>query len=97
MHKRARTTPWSREDIVRMVLQEGQTLKAAAAAFSVCPKTVRKWVARYRQEGPAGLQDRSSRPHRSPNRPAQKRSRLPSPKWWPWARRTSPSWPRPLP
>ena len=71
MHKRARTTPWSREDIVRMVLQEGQTLKAAAAAFSVCPKTVRKWVARYRQEGPAGLQDRSSRPHRSPNRLAE--------------------------
>ena len=71
MHKRARTTPWSREDIVRLVLRERQTLKAAAAAFSVCPKTVRKWVARYRQAGPAGLEDRSSRPHRSPRRIAE--------------------------
>ena len=71
MHKRARTTPWSREDIVRLVLQDGQTLKAAAAAFSVCPKTVRKWVARYRVEGLDGLRDRSSRPARSPQRIAE--------------------------
>jgi transposase InsO family protein len=28
--------------------------------------TTRKWLARYRAEGPAGLQDRSSRPHTSP-------------------------------
>jgi hypothetical protein len=28
---------------------------------------VREWVNRYRQDGPAGLADRSSRPHRSPN------------------------------
>lgn len=71
MHKRARTTLWSREDIGRLVLQDGQTLKAAAAAFSVCRKTVRKWVERYRREGSAGLQDRSSRPARSPQRIAE--------------------------
>ncbi len=53
-----------------MVLQEGQTLKAAAAAFSVCPKTVRKWVARFRAEGAVGLQNRSSRPKHSPQRTA---------------------------
>jgi transposase InsO family protein len=68
MHKRARTTPWSREDIVRLVLTDKQTLKAAAAAFSVCPKTVRKWVRRYQQEGNEGLRDRSSRPKYSPKR-----------------------------
>jgi transposase InsO family protein len=68
MHANARTTPRSRGDIVRMVLEEGQTLKAAAAAFSVCPKTVRKWIERYRQEGPAGLRGRSSRPRCSPQR-----------------------------
>lgn len=68
MHANARTTPRSREDIVRLVVQEGQTLKAAAAAFSVCPKTVRKWVDRYGREGVAGLQDHSSRPARSPKR-----------------------------
>ncbi|ANL31916.1 IS481 family insertion sequence transposase domain-containing protein (plasmid) [Rhizobium phaseoli] len=37
---------------------------AVAAAFGVCVKTVYKWVRRYRREGEAGLNDRSSRPHR---------------------------------
>jgi transposase InsO family protein len=35
-----------------------------AAAFGVCVRTVRKWVARFQAEGQDGLQDRSSRPHR---------------------------------
>ena len=35
-----------------------------AAAAGVCPRTVRKWVARYLAEGPDGLADGSSRPHR---------------------------------
>jgi AraC-like DNA-binding protein len=42
----------------------GQTPKAAALAVGVCPRTIRKWVARYRAEGLAGLRDRSSRPRR---------------------------------
>jgi len=56
-----------------MVLTEGQTLKAAAAAFSVCPKTARKWIERYRQQGAAGLLGRSSRPRHSPRRTAPTR------------------------
>ena len=42
----------------------GQAPKAVAEAAGVCPRTVRKWVERYRREGLAGLRDRSSRPHR---------------------------------
>jgi transposase InsO family protein len=42
----------------------GQTPKAAGEAVGVCPRTVRKWVARFEAEGLAGLQDRSSRPDR---------------------------------
>ena len=38
-------------------------------AAGVCPRTVRKWLARFRAEGVAGLQDHSSRPHRA-HRPA---------------------------
>ncbi len=38
-----------------------------AERFQVDPKTVRKWRDRFLAEGPAGLQDRSSRPHHSPN------------------------------
>ncbi len=63
VHKNARLTPRGRERIVRQV-QSGQTPKAVALAAGVCPRTVRKWVDRYRREGLAGLSDRSSRPHR---------------------------------
>ena len=63
VHKNARLTPHGRERIVRQV-ESGQTPKAVGEAAGVCPRTVRKWVDRYRREGLAGLQDRSSRPHR---------------------------------
>ena len=64
IHKNAPLTPLSRAELVRRVLEERQTRKAVAAAFGVCARTVAKWVARYQAEGPDGLQDRSSRPHR---------------------------------
>jgi transposase InsO family protein len=63
VHKNARLTPRGRERIVRQV-ESGQTPEAVAEAVGVCPRTVRKWVDRYRREGLAGLKDRSSRPHR---------------------------------
>jgi transposase InsO family protein len=63
MHKNARLTPRGRERVVREVLS-GQTPEAAARAAGVCPRTVRKWVARFKAEGVEGLKDRSSRPHR---------------------------------
>jgi transposase InsO family protein len=63
IHKNARLTPIGRERIVHQVLC-GQTPKAVAEAAGVCPRTVHKWVRRYRAEGLAGLSDRSSRPHR---------------------------------
>ena len=63
VHKNARLTPRGRERIVKLAAS-GQTPKAIGQAVGVCPRTVRKWVDRYRREGLAGLQDRSSRPHR---------------------------------
>ncbi len=63
IHKNARLTPHGRERIVHQVLS-GRTVKAVAEAAGVCPRTVRKWLVWYRAEGAAGLQDRSSRPHR---------------------------------
>ena len=66
IHQNAKLTPQSRADVVRRVLDEGQTPTAVATAVGVCARTVRKWVARYQAEGAAGLHDRSSRPHRSP-------------------------------
>ena len=63
VHKNARLTPHGREHIARQVLS-GQRPKAVAQAAGVCPRTIRKWVDRYRVEGLVGLNDRSSRPHR---------------------------------
>jgi transposase InsO family protein len=63
MHKNARLTPLGREHLVRAVLS-GQTPEAAARAAGVCPRTARKWVARFQAEGIEGLKDRPSRPHR---------------------------------
>ncbi len=63
IHKNARLTPIGRERLVRQV-ESGQTPETAARSAGVCPRTVRKWLARYRSEGVAGLQDRSSRPRR---------------------------------
>lgn len=63
IHKNARLTPLGRDHIVRAV-ESGQAPKVVGEAAGVCPRTVRKWVDRYRREGLAGLRDRSSRPHR---------------------------------
>ena len=63
VHNNARLTPIGRERIV-MQLASGLTPQAAARAAGVCPRTIRKWAARYAAEGVAGLWDRSSRPKR---------------------------------
>jgi transposase InsO family protein len=63
VHKNARLTPRSRAELVRRVLEQGQAPKAVATAFGISDKTVNKWVERFKAEGPAGLLDRSSRPH----------------------------------
>jgi len=65
-HQNARLTIHSRERLARLVLQQGYTHKAAAVAFHVSEKTAAKWVRRYQRSGPDGLEDLSSRPHRSP-------------------------------
>src|SRR5437764_14519529 len=67
VHKNASLTPKGREAMARSVIEGGSSKAAAARAFHATPKTVAKWVARFRAEGVAGLQDRSSRPFSSPS------------------------------
>ena len=69
-HKNARTTPYGRALMVRRVRELGWSAARAAEAAGVSVRTVRKWLARHRCEGAAGLLDRSSRPRRSPPRMA---------------------------
>ena len=61
IHQNANLTPPGRDRLVQRMLN-GQSPGAAARAEGVCPRTARKWLARYKAEGAAGLQDRSSRP-----------------------------------
>jgi transposase InsO family protein len=65
-HKHARLTPLGRAMLVQRSLAQPGTLPALAHGANISVRTARKWLARYRAEGPAGLVDRSSRPHRSP-------------------------------
>jgi transposase InsO family protein len=84
MHKNARLTPRGRERMVELV-GSGHTPKAVSKAVGVCPRTVHKWVDRYRREGLAGLQDRSSRPRRlrrpTPQAVVEKIERLRRQRW----------------
>lgn len=65
-HRRAKLTPYGRSVLVDRVLIEGWSVGEVAKAASVSPATVYKWLARFRDEGVAGLQDRSSAPTRCP-------------------------------
>ena len=75
IHKNARSCPASRELMVRRVLHEGWGVGQAAEAFGVSKRTVYKWLRRFQAEGLSGLQDRSSRPRRSPGRTPRARRR----------------------
>jgi transposase InsO family protein len=65
-HANALLTPRARLRLARLVVDDGWTYSTAAKMFMVSPKTAAKWADRYRSEGPAGMADRSSRPHHSP-------------------------------
>jgi transposase InsO family protein len=67
IHKNARTTPQSRAILVHRVLQEHWPVKDVATAFGVSPRTVYKWLRRYKTEGSTGLQDRRSAAERRPH------------------------------
>ena len=67
VHKNAPLTPKGREAMARSVVEGGLSRADAAYQFNTTPKTVAKWVKRFRTEGVEGLRDRSSRPHSSPS------------------------------
>lgn len=57
-----------RAEFVTLAAQEGANLRQLCRRFGISPRTGYKWLRRYQQEGRAGLQDRSRRPHTSPRR-----------------------------
>ncbi len=66
-HKNARLTPFSRALLVRRILHEGLRPEEAAQAWVVSVRNAYKWLARFRESGAAGLENRSSRPHQTPH------------------------------
>jgi transposase-like protein len=74
-HANAQLTPRARLRLARLIVESQWSYSTAAKMFMVSPRTARKWADRYRAEGPAGMADRSSRPHRSPTRTSEELKR----------------------
>ena len=68
LHANAALSLRQRRRMVLLVVDEGWTRNAAAAAFQTSPSTCGKWVSRHRELGEFGLRDRSCAPHRVANR-----------------------------
>jgi transposase InsO family protein len=67
-HANAPLTELGRLRLARCIVEDGWALRRAAERFQVSVTTAARWAGRYRLDGPAGMVDRSSRPHRSPTR-----------------------------
>jgi transposase InsO family protein len=68
LHANAALSWTGRRRLCELVVVEGWTVVAAAAAAGVSVRCARKWVGRYRLNGVAGLCDRSSAPRHVANR-----------------------------
>ena len=66
-HANAALTPKARLRLARLIVEDGWRPSEAAKLFMVSTVTARKWAARLRAEGPAGMVDRTSRPRRCPH------------------------------
>jgi transposase InsO family protein len=69
--------PWNevstmslRLELIRLAAQPSTNVRELCRRFGVSPKTAYKWLARFRADGPAGLEDRPRRPRASPGRTA---------------------------
>src|SRR5262249_49798982 len=69
-HKNFRTLT-GRAEMVRAVVDRGLSKTQAARQYNTTPKTVAKWVERFRKEGVDGLRDRSSKRLSSPSHTPQ--------------------------
>nr|WP_296069607.1 leucine zipper domain-containing protein [uncultured Actinoplanes sp.] len=67
-HANAALTVRARLRLARLIVDHDWSPARAAERYDVSWRTAKKWADRYRAEGEAGMHDRSSRPHRQPNR-----------------------------
>jgi transposase InsO family protein/transposase-like protein len=67
-HANARLTVHGRLELVRRVVEQGRPVAHVVVELNCSRATGYKWLRRYREEGVAGLVDRSSRAHSQPHR-----------------------------
>jgi len=67
-HRNASLSELGRLRLARCVVEDRWPLRRAAERFQVSATTAKRWADRYRDQGEAGMTDRSSRPRRSPSR-----------------------------
>ena len=67
--------PWSqtspmdqRTQFIADYLREVLSITELCDLYGISRKTAYKWIDRYLRQGPAGLEERTRRPHSSPNR-----------------------------
>jgi transposase InsO family protein len=65
-HRNARLNVRGRQLLVERICEQGWAVAHAAKAQGVSRQCAHRWVNRFRDEGEAGLHDRSSKPHHSP-------------------------------
>ena len=68
IHRNAPLSELGRLRLARCVVDQGVPVAQAALRFQVSRPTATRWAHRYRELGPAGMVDRSSRPHHCPRR-----------------------------
>lgn len=67
-HVNARLTVRGRVLLIERVLVDRRPVSHVAKELGISRQCAHRWVGRFRAEGLAGLEDRSSRPHSSPTR-----------------------------
>jgi transposase InsO family protein/transposase len=73
LHANAALSLTQRRRMVRLVVEDGWSITAAAAEFNTSSRTCSKWVARFREASESGLLDRSSACVRVANRTDERR------------------------
>jgi len=63
-----RKTMTMKEELIQSVCEHKMKVDAICSQLGISRKTAYKWIARYKEEGVMGLQERSKRPLYSPNR-----------------------------
>jgi transposase InsO family protein len=67
-HRNARLNLHGRLLLIERVIDQRRPVAHVAKELGISRQCAHRWINRHRREGPAGLADRSSRPHRSPRR-----------------------------